>query len=78
VTIARNTSATLSVTASGTGTLTYQWYKGTSPSTTTPISGATSASYTTPKLTKGTYTYWVRVTGSCGVVNSSTATISVP
>ena len=75
-TIPKNTSATLTVTASGTGTLTYQWYKGTSPSTATPISGATASSYTTPKLTKGTYTYWVRVTGTCGVANSSTATVT--
>ena len=78
VTIARSTATTLSVTASGTGTLAYQWYKGTSPSTATPVAGATSSSYTTPKLAKGTYTYWVRVTGSCGVANSNTATVSVP
>jgi hypothetical protein len=78
ITISRNTATTLSVTAAGTGTLTYQWYKGTSPSTTTPVSGATARTYTTPKLAKGTYAYWVRVTGSCGVVNSSTATVSVP
>ncbi len=75
-TIPKNTSATLSVTATGTGTLTYQWYSGTSPSTSTPISGATTSSYTTPRLPKGTYRYWVRVTGSCGVVNSATATIT--
>jgi hypothetical protein len=74
-TIPKNTSTTLTVTASGAGTLTYQWYKGTSPSTTTPISGATGSSYATPNLAKGTYTYWVRVTGTCGVVNSNTATV---
>jgi len=75
-TIPKNTTTQLSVTATGTGTLTYQWYRGTSPSTATPISGATARTYTTPKLTRGTYTYWVRVTGSCGVVNSVTATIN--
>ena len=74
ITIPKNTATTLTVTASGAGTLTYQWYKGTSPSTTTPISGATSSSYNTGILTKGTYKYWVRVTGTCGVVNSNTAT----
>jgi hypothetical protein len=78
VTIARNTTTTLSVTASGTGTVTYQWYRGTSGTTTNPVSGATSFQYTTPRLGKGTYTYWVRVTSSCGSVNSSTATVSVP
>jgi hypothetical protein len=77
-TIPRNTSTTLSVTASGTGTLTYQWYRGTSGTTSNPISGATSPSYNTGRLNKGTYRYWVRVTGSCGVVNSATATITVP
>ncbi|HEX6642745.1 MAG TPA: xylanase, partial [Thermoanaerobaculia bacterium] len=77
-TIPRNSTTQLSVTATGTGTLTYQWYRGTSPSTATPISGATSSTYTTPRLNKGTYTYWVKVTGSCGVANSTTATISVP
>jgi large repetitive protein len=75
-TVAKNTSAQLSVTATGTGTLTYQWYRGASPSTATPISGATTSTYTTPKLSRGAYTYWVRVTGSCGVANSATATIT--
>ncbi|HEX6098737.1 MAG TPA: hypothetical protein VF432_20645 [Thermoanaerobaculia bacterium] len=77
-TIPRNTSRTLTVTASGTGTLTYQWYRGTSGNTSNPIGGATSANYNTGKLSRGTYTYWVRVTGTCGSVNSSTATITVP
>jgi hypothetical protein len=75
-TIPKNTSATLSVTATGSGTLTYQWYKGTVPTTTTPIAGATAATYTTPLLSKGTYRYWVRVTGTCGVVNSATAVVT--
>jgi hypothetical protein len=30
----------------------------------------------TGKLSRGTYTYWVRVTGTCGTVNSTTATIT--
>jgi hypothetical protein len=76
ITIPKGTGTTLTVTASGSGTLTYQWYKGTSPSTTTPVAGATSSSYSTGNLTKGTYKYWVRVTGTCGVVNSNTATVT--
>jgi ELWxxDGT repeat protein len=76
-TIPKNTTTTLSVAAGGTGTLLYQWYSGTSPSTSSPIGGATGSTYTTPKLTHGTYNYWVRVTGSCGVANSVTATITV-
>jgi len=76
VTIPKNTSHTLTVVATGTGTLTYQWYRGTSGNTANPISGATSSQYNTGKLTRGTYSYWVRVTGTCGSVNSSTATVT--
>jgi hypothetical protein len=75
-TIARNTSTTLTVTATGTA-LTYQWYKGTAPTTTTPVSGATTPTLSTGVLAKGSYKYWVRVTGTCGTVNSTTATVTV-
>jgi len=74
-TIGSGQSATLSVTASGTAPLTYQWYQGVSPSG-TAISGATSSTYTTPALT-ATTSYWVRVSNGCGSVNSQTATITV-
>lgn len=67
--------ATLSVTASGTSPLTYQWYQGVSGSG-TPISGATSALYTSPPLIS-TSQFWVRVSNSCGAANSNTATIVV-
>jgi hypothetical protein len=76
VTIPKNTSTILTVIASGSGALSYQWYRGTSGNTSNPISGATSWSYPTPRLTKGTYTYWVRVTAGCGTVNSNTATVT--
>jgi large repetitive protein len=72
-TIPKNTSRLLTVTATGTA-LSYQWYRGASGVTTTPV-GTNSSQYQTPVLTKGTYQYWVRVTGTCGVVNSVTATI---
>jgi hypothetical protein len=89
-TISSGGTTTLTVVgALGTGTaLTYQWYSGVSPSTTTPISGATTASYTTPALSAAA-NYWVQVKRS-GVVatpvantpytvlaNSSTAAVSV-
>ena len=68
-------ACSVTVVAAGTGPFTYQWYRGSSPNTSQPVSGATSSSYTTPKLNRGTYTYWVRVTGACGIVNSNTATV---
>lgn len=67
-------TATLSVTATG-SPLTYQWYTGDSGVTTSPIPGATAATYTTPALTANAK-YWVRVTG-CGTANSTTATVTV-
>ena len=74
-TIQSGQTATLSVTASGT-LLTYQWYQGTSGNTSSPISGATSSSYTTPALTQTT-SYWVRVSSCGALVDSNTATITV-
>jgi hypothetical protein len=75
VTIKRNRTATLYVSASGSG-LRYQWYIGSSGATGSPISGATSASFTTPPL-KTTTSYWVRVSNADGSVNSRTATVTV-
>ncbi len=73
--IAYNGTATLSVAATGSG-LAYQWYQGTSGITSNPISGATSASFTTPVLTSTT-SYWVRVSGANGTVDSATTTVTV-
>lgn len=75
-TIAYGASATLSVAASGAGTLSYQWYVGASGATSTPVPGATSASYSTPALTDTT-SYWVRVSDSQNHVDSSAATVTV-
>jgi hypothetical protein len=75
-TIPSGTTATLNATGSGTPVLRYQWYRGASGNTTTPIPGATSPTFTTPALTVTT-TYWVRVTNPVGTANSTTATITV-
>jgi len=72
-------AATLTVTASGSGPFSYQWYEGASGTTTTPISGATNATYTTPALTANK-SYWVRVTSTCNgttSANSNTANLTV-
>jgi subtilisin family serine protease len=67
----------ITVSATGTGTMKYQWFKGTSGITTSSIGGANSASYNPPTGTQGTFSYWVRVTiGSC-TANSPTATVTV-
>ena len=74
-TVGSGTSTTLTVAAGGTAPFSYQWYRGTSGSTTNPVTGATSNSLTVT-LTSTT-SYWVRVTNACGSVNSATATVTV-
>jgi YD repeat-containing protein len=66
--------AVLQVSATGAG-LSYQWYRGASGDVSNPLAGSTQASCTvTPTVTTSC---WVRVSGSCGIVSSSTATIVV-
>ena len=55
------------VVASGSN-LTYQWYYGESGNTSSPINGATGASYANPIYS--TIRIWVRVSSQCGSVNS--------
>ncbi len=77
VTIPNSERTQLKVTATGTGTLTYQWYQGQSGITTTPVAGATTPTITTPALS-ATTSYWVRITDGNGVVtNSPTVTVTV-
>lgn len=73
--ISSGQTATLTVVASGTSPLSYQWYQGSSGNTSTPV-GSNSSSYTTPSLT-ATTSYWVRVSNSVDSVDSNTATVSV-
>lgn len=64
-------SVTLTVEASGAGTLSYQWYQGVTGDITTPV-GTNSATLTTPVLSENT-NYWVRVSSDLGYVDSQTA-----
>lgn len=74
-TIEKGTAITLSAAASGTAPK-FQWYIGASGTTTSPIAGATSATFTTPSLTTTTR-YWVRAKNSAGSASSSTAKVTV-
>ncbi len=76
VTIASGATALLSVVASSSSGLQYQWYTGTSGDTAHPLEGAAGASFTTPALGTTT-TYWVRITNAAGSVDSSTVTVTV-
>jgi len=66
-------SVTFSVTASGTGPLSYQWRKNGST-----ISGATSSDYTIASVVVGDAgSYDVVVSNGCGTVTSNAATLTV-
>jgi hypothetical protein len=74
-TVAVGQAATFTVAATGTGTLTYQWFRGSAP-----ISGATAASYTTPATVAGDNgaVFDVVVTAAAGgAAISKTATLTV-
>jgi hypothetical protein len=74
-TVDYGTTVTLTVAASGTAPLTYQWYYGNSGDTSTPVQGANGSSL--PHVIVETRSFWVRVSNSCGAVNSTTATVTV-
>ena len=73
-TITAGQTATFTVMAKGTGTLTFQWKKNG-----TDISGATSSSYATPVAVIGdnSAVFSVVVSSSAGTVTSSNATLTV-
>ena len=71
--VSSGSAVTFSVTATGDGTLSYQWYKDS-----TAISGATSASYAIASATSSAAgTYYVIVTNSGGSTTSSSATLTI-
>lgn len=76
-TVVSGNPATLTVVASGSGTLTYQWYTcesdGSNPQ---PISGATEATYAVTPNALGTTYYKVEVTGTCGTATSDVVSIT--
>lgn len=76
-TVVSGNPATLTVEASGSGPLTYQWYTcqsdGSNPQT---ISGATEETYTVTPDALGTIYYKVIVTGDCGTATSDVVFIT--
>lgn len=62
----------LTVSASGNGTISYQWYKDSSA-----ISGATSSSYTPSATTSGDFTYYCKVTNTLNGTTSTSDTGAV-
>lgn len=77
VTIYNGDTTELVVEAGGTSPFTYQWYQGSSGTTTTPV-GTSSSSYTTPSLS-ATTSYWVNVSNAQnpGGVQSNAAVVTV-
>ena len=74
-TVESGQTTTLSVTATGTTALTYQWYQGSAGDTSAPV-GADASTFTTPPLIATTI-FWVRVSNACGAADSAAATVTV-
>jgi hypothetical protein len=69
-------TSTLTLTATGTGPLTIQWYVGNPGDTSSPVPGGTAASINVSP--SSTTTYWVRVTGQCAPqADSGAVTVTV-
>ncbi|MGK2857934.1 MAG: hypothetical protein ACSLFQ_12080 [Thermoanaerobaculia bacterium] len=67
--------ATLGAAASGTSPIGWQWYRGATGETSSPIGGATSS--TLQIVVTSTTSVWARASNSCGSADSAAATISV-
>lgn len=76
VTVSTGDTAVLSVEASGSATLSYQWYAGSSGNTAagSKITGATAATYSVPTNVSGTVYYYCVVTNTDSTVTSSDKT----
>ncbi len=70
-------TATLSVLASGPGTLTYQWYRAQSGDPSNPVPGGTGPVLTLAGVNTGVTQYWVKVSSPCSSANSNTVNVTV-
>ncbi len=73
-TVPAGSMANLSVSATGSATLSYQWYSGSATSTANPV-GSNSPTYQTPPI-NSTSNFWVRVSNGCGTADSATITVT--
>jgi hypothetical protein len=75
-TISDGSTATMSVGAESVLPASYQWFRGQSGDTSSPIYGANASTYTTPSLNTSAF-YWVRVSSSSGVADSQMVKVTV-
>ena len=75
ITVSSVQEAILKVGASGNG-ITYQWYKGESGITSSPVPGANNQSLKVGPL-KADSQYWVQISNDSGSINSQTANVKV-
>jgi uncharacterized protein (TIGR02145 family) len=67
----------MSIIATGTPILTYQWYKGAVGTETNPVSGQTESNFAVTLSDVGVETFWCKVSNACGDENSEQFTITV-
>ena len=70
-------NAIMSVNATSADALSYQWYSGSVGVESFPVEAAQSNSYMPTPVSVGVYSYWCKVSNSCGSVNSSQFTVTV-
>jgi hypothetical protein len=72
--VTRGNAATLRVEVQGSGPASYQWYRGFTGMTRSPVAGATGATLDTGPVNEFG-SYWVRVTNACGTYDSLAALV---
>jgi hypothetical protein len=73
--VARGSTAQLVATPGGDGPMHFQWYRGHTGITTSPVIGATSATLTSDPATSPTE-YWVRASNACGSRDSASVFVT--